>query len=108
VKPVYHPEFKASFDEALAWYRAISPDLGDRFRSEIRRGVREIASGLVLHAPGPHGFRCLRCKRFPYLIYYQPAEKAVWLLAVLYAGRDTGYLGRRLADFSIGKRGPES
>lgn len=92
MKAVYHPEFKASFDVAFRYYRNIGLPLAERFRSEVRAGVRQIVSGLVHHAPGPHGFRCYRCNTFPYLVYYEPQEDAVLLLAVVYKGRSPDML----------------
>jgi hypothetical protein len=96
VRPVYHPEFKASFDAALRHYQEIGLPLGDRFKTEVRAGVGLVISGTVNHAPGPHGFRCYRCKKFPYLIYYERAGEVVLFLAVLYAGRDSALLKETL------------
>jgi hypothetical protein len=96
VTPAYHPEFKASFDAAYRHYQEIGLPLAERFKTEIKAGVRVVISGVVNHAPGPHGFRCYRCKKFPYLIYYERMEQAVTFLAVLYAGRAPGMLKETL------------
>lgn len=99
MKPVYHPEFKASFDEALDRYGEISRALAERFKTEVKSGVKTVLGGIVDHAAGPHGFRCYRCKKFPYLVYYERTEKAVIFLAVLYAGRDPRSLTETLARY---------
>jgi hypothetical protein len=61
--------------------------------------VRHLLTGLVDHAVGPQGFRCYRCKKFPYLIYYERTETAVLFLAVLYVGRGSGSLQETLAQY---------
>ena len=97
MKPVYHPEFKASYDEALAWYGKLSAHLGERFGREIKSGVTRVLQGQVTDAFGPHGFRCHRCKKFPCLVYDEIDGDTALFLAVLYAGRDPGFLQAQLA-----------
>lgn len=99
MRAVYHPEFRASFDAAIRHYKEIGLPLGDRFKAEVKAGVKVVLSGLVDHAPGPHGFRCYRCKKFPYLVYYERADASVLFLAVLYAGRAPGLLSETLAQY---------
>jgi hypothetical protein len=100
VKPGYHPEFKVSFDGAIRYHQEISAALALRFKTEVKAGVRQVLSGLVRHAPGPHGFRCYRCKKFRYLIYYElSGADGVNFLAVLYAGRAPGHLADSLARY---------
>jgi hypothetical protein len=99
VNAVYHPAFKASYDEAFAWYRKISPNLGDRFSAEVRHGVSRLLDGKALGAVGPHGFRCHRCKKFPYLIYYEVTGDTALFLAVIYVGRDPDFLRTQLSGF---------
>ena len=96
---VYHPAFKVTFDEARAWYQNISPNLGERFSAEIRHGVSRLLEGTVLGAVGPHGFRCHRCKKFPYLIYYEVAGDQAIFLAVIYTGRDPDFLRTQLTAY---------
>lgn len=99
MKPVYHPAFKAGFDDALGRYREVSQLLADRFQTEVKEGVRAVLGGMVDHAAGPHGFRCYRCKKFPYLVYYERTGKTVLFLAVLYVGRDARMLTETLARY---------
>ena len=96
MRAVYHPEFKASFDAAIRHYQEIGLPLADRFKAEVKGGVKVVLSGLVNHAAGPHGFRCYRCKKFPYLVYYERTEVAVLFLSVLYVGRAPGLLSETL------------
>lgn len=101
MKPVYHPEFKASFDAACRHYLEIGLPLAERFRAEIRNGVQSVLTGMVNYAPGPHGFRCYRCKKFPYLVYYERAEAEVLFLAVIYVGRASDALRQTLAQYPV-------
>lgn len=104
MRAVYHPEFKVSFDAGLQHYRKIGMPLADRFRAEVMAGVKQVISGLISHAPGPHGFRCYRCRKFPYLVYYERQTEIVLFLAVLYAGRAPGLLGETLARYGTERR----
>lgn len=97
--PVYHPEFKASVDAAMRHYQDIGLPLADHFKAKVKVGVKSVLSGMVNHAPGPHGFRCYRCKKFPYLVYYERTETTALFLAVLYAGRAPGLLKATLAAY---------
>jgi hypothetical protein len=99
VTAVYHPEFKASFGAAVRHYEEIGLPLADRFKGEVKAGVKQVLSGVVDHAPGPHGFRCYRCKKFPYFVYYERRGNAVLFLAVLYVGRAPTLLSETLARY---------
>ncbi len=101
MRAVYHPEFKASFEAGIQHYQEIGAPLALRFRNEIKAGVKQVLSGVVKHAPGPHGFRCYRCKKFPYLVYYELTNDSAWFLAVVYAGRAPGYLADSLSQYRI-------
>lgn len=96
---IYHPEFKASFDEAVRHYAAIGTPLADRFKTEVKSSVKKVLTGMVKHAPGPHGFRCYRCKKFPYLVYYEWTGETVQFLGVIYAGRAPELLRESLARY---------
>ncbi len=97
MNPNYHPAFKVSFDEALAWYGEFSEHLGERFSREIKSGVARVLRGEVSDAVGPHGFRCYRCQKFPYLVYYEIDGATALFLAVIYAGRDPRFLRTQLS-----------
>ena len=99
MRAVYHPEFKASFDAAIRHYQEIGLPLADRFKAEVKAGVKVVLAGLVNHAPGPHGFRCYRCKKFPYLVYYERTEATALFLSVLYVGQAPGLLSETLARY---------
>ena len=99
MKAAYHLEFKASLEAALRHYEGIGRPLADRFKSEVKAGVNTVLSGMVDHAPGPHGFRCYRCRKFPYLVYYERHEQTTLFLAVIYSGRAPGLLSGTLAGY---------
>jgi hypothetical protein len=99
VRAVYHPDFKVSFEAAVRHYEDIGRPLADRLKAEIKAGVKAVLSGIVDHAPGPHGFRCYRCRKFPYLVYYEGHEQTTLFLAVIYSGRAPGLLAETLARY---------
>lgn len=49
---VYHPAFKTSLDAAEQYYEAIGLPLAERFKGEIKDGVRQLLTGMVDFAVG--------------------------------------------------------
>lgn len=56
MRAAYHPEFKASFEAAVRHYEGIGRPLADRFKAEVKAGVKSVFSSTIDHAPGPHRF----------------------------------------------------
>ncbi len=69
MRVVFSSVFRQDLADATAKYRDVSPrleeDLNDRVKSAVRTVIRWRGGDHV----GPHGFRCRRCRPFPYLLY---------------------------------------
>jgi len=69
---------QTELDEAVAWYAAQAPGLGDAFLLDVLK-----ATGLIERYPrawhplGKHVRRC-RLKRFPYGVIYAEAAQTYW------------------------------
>ena len=87
---------KTDLAEAERYYAAISPDLGTDFRAQAADAVRTIAARQGGDHVGPHGFRCRRCVRFPYLIYYEIEGDVLRVLGIVHERKHPDYLKLRL------------
>lgn len=90
-----HPEAKAEYDAALAWYRSRSPRAAARFEAEVDRvlGLAEIYPEMYPNYNDDHRYAVLR--RFPYSVIYQVLPDQIYVVALAHSSRSTGYwLGR--------------
>jgi plasmid stabilization system protein ParE len=91
MKLEFHPEAEEEFLEAVSYYEAQVPGLGERFEAELRT-----ASALLLAYPeiGPlidAELRKLVLDRFPYYLIYSIASEVVYIVAVAHERRRPGY-----------------
>jgi toxin ParE1/3/4 len=97
VKPcIFHPEAGEEYTQAVEYYAAIDPQLGNRFYDEIERLVSEV---------GRHPDRFFRfspparralSREFPYSVIHLEQPDRVWIVAVMHAKRRPGYWKHRL------------
>lgn len=97
MKPfAFHREADAEFIEALQYFHAISPELGNRFYDVIHLLIAE-----ACRMPGT--FRYIRkparrhfTREFPYSIIYVERPDNLWILAVMHLHREPNYWKQRL------------
>lgn len=88
--------FKKDLLEAGTRYAAISPKLGEDFHVRVKEAVRTvIVRGGGDHL-GPHGFRCRRCRPFPYLMYYEFEGEMLFVLGLVQERKHPDYLRTEL------------
>lgn len=91
MKLEFHPDAEEEFLEAVSYYEAQVPGLGERFDAELRT-----ASALLLEYPqiGPlidAELRKLVLHRFPYYLIYSISSEVVYIVAVAHERRKPGY-----------------
>jgi plasmid stabilization system protein ParE len=91
MKLEFHPEAEEEFLEAVSYYEAQVPGLGERFDAEVRA-----AGARLLRYPeiGPFidtELRKLVLDRFPYYVIYSVSSEAVYIVAVAHEKRKPGY-----------------
>jgi plasmid stabilization system protein ParE len=83
-------------DEAIAWYAAQAPGLGDTFLAEMRKTLMLIARHpLAWHKLSQETRRC-RLRRFPFSVVYCPTEDEVLVIAIAHQRRRPSYWRGRL------------
>lgn len=87
---------QAELDEAIAWYAAQAPGLGDGFLVEFLRCIEVIRR----HPDGWHplapAIRRCRLRRFPYGVVYTVESGDVLVLAIAHQHRKPGYWQSRV------------
>lgn len=86
-KVVISSRAKGDIQEVISWYNVKQPDLGKRFHKLIKQAISIISLN-------PHfaikydDVRCLKVKKFPYLIHYIIDGEVVYILAVICTHRN--------------------
>lgn len=88
----YHPEARAEYQAAIAWYRARSRDAAQGLANAVDEGlhsIREQPLAWPTWRGGPVRRRVLH--RFPYSLFFSVNDAAVVILAVAHHSRRPGY-----------------
>lgn len=82
--------------EAIRYYNAQLPRLGEEFRDEAWETVRRVKE--FPEAWHPLGGLIRRCqmKRFPYGVIYEPSEVEIVIIAIAHLHRKPGYWRTRV------------
>ena len=73
---------------AREWYDRVSVDLGNRFIDAVLPAVRSARERPHSCPVVRNGIRGIRCKRFPYRVYFDVADDRVVVLAVYHTARN--------------------
>ena len=96
MRPAFHPEAAAEFEEAVQFYRQRGRKLAGRFAQEVRTAIGKIVTT-------PNRWRILeadvrRClvRVFPYAVLYTIEADYILILAIMHGKRRPGYWRHRL------------
>lgn len=89
----FHPEARAEFIAAVAYYDEQASGLGAQFTDEVERTVQFIAAqpGLGTTVDASRGLRRWMLRRFPYYLIYRSEPDTTLILAVAHQRRRPGY-----------------
>ncbi len=93
----FHPEARAEFIAAVAYYDEQAAGLGTRFIEEVEQTVQHIADhpGLGITVDEPRGLRRWMVRRFPYYLIYRSEPDTTLILAVAHQRKRPGYWRNR-------------
>lgn len=84
----FHPEAEAEFDEAIAWYQSQRDGLEQEFFEEYLALETRLEQN-------PHQFptvlddiRRANFRRFPYSLFFEPMQAAVFIYAIFHQNRN--------------------
>ncbi len=85
---IVRPEAKQDVRDAAAWYRGISPSLGEAF-------IAAVDSALAVASEQPEAFqvvyrsfRRILLRRFPYALFYLVTSRSIVVAGILHQARD--------------------
>jgi toxin ParE1/3/4 len=92
---IVRPEAKRDLREAKRWYRNISRDLANEFVQRIEEAIAMAQQQPLAFQVVHQTFRRILVHRFPYVLFYHPAENRIVIVAVLHQARDPQVLEMR-------------
>jgi plasmid stabilization system protein ParE len=84
----YHPAVADDLKAATHYYDAISADLGDRFRADVRHRLSDIEYRPELFGRVRNDIRAAGVRRFPYVILFTVERRRVFILGIFHARSD--------------------
>ena len=87
----FHPDAAQEANDAVDYYDAIRPGLGDDFRVELDAALARIQQNPQLYAAASGSIRICPVHRFPYSVYYEELADRIWVAAVGHQNRRPGY-----------------
>jgi plasmid stabilization system protein ParE len=81
---------------AIRWYAKISPNLANRFRTEIDSTLVRLSDSPQMYAQDADGLRYARVGIFPYLIQYRSEGSTVLIIGVYHSSSDPGKWRERI------------
>ena len=91
VDVAFHPEARAEYLAARAWYQARSPRAAAKFEAEVEHTLAQIGATPDLYPSYDEEHRFAVLHRFPYSLVYQTQLSEIVIVAVVHASRDAGY-----------------
>ena len=79
---IFNPSIPADLTAALEYYDAISPALGDRFRSQVEQRLDDIAVRPESFPLDVFPIRFANIDQFPYLIFFSLKSDIVSVIAI--------------------------
>ena len=94
---VFKPAAHLEFEEAVAWYEAQRPGLGQEFKLEVRSALQRALANPGLFQRVRGRAQKIRLRRFDrYAIYFAVKDGAFSVIAVFHGARNPAALNRRL------------
>jgi plasmid stabilization system protein ParE len=93
----FHPQADIELHEAIAWYANKAYGLDYEFMRCIDEAICRIISSPETFPIALRNARKAMVRRFPYVIYYEVAEKELVILAVFHSKRSPTNWQRRTA-----------
>ena len=91
MRVIFHRDARVELDEAVDFYKEISPTLGRRLRHEVFSALERIVEHPSTGVPIRPKLRRYLLRRFPYSLIYTVRDDQILILAVMHHRRKPGY-----------------
>ena len=85
---IFTPEADVDITESYGWYESREPGLGEDFLRCIEVGIHVIQRHPHASPIAVDEFRHAPIRRFPFEIFYEPAEDAIIVYSVFHCSQD--------------------
>jgi plasmid stabilization system protein ParE len=96
VELVIAPEAELDIAEAYGWYESRRMGLGEDFLSSVDASLESIRRRPEMYPVVHESYRRSLIRRFPYAVFYEPAEATITIYAVFHTSRDPDKWRQRL------------
>ena len=83
--------------EIIDWYEIQNEGVGIRFSEEVNRLLLKIAKSPTFYSYYKEDFRRAIVKNFPYLIIFKVIENEVFIISVMFGGRNPQLINLRIS-----------
>lgn len=91
----FHPDARAEFIDAVAYYESSSDGVGLRFAREVYATINRLIAGPEAWPRITENTRRCLTRRFPYAVVYEVREKDVLIVAIAHFSREPFYWSDR-------------
>src|SRR6266480_1352888 len=91
MKIIFLYEAQLEFPNAISYYERERKGLGRRFKDEVDKSVRWLATRPEVCRLRSGGYRRMNLRIFPYYIPYIIREESLWILAIAHTRRKPEY-----------------
>jgi plasmid stabilization system protein ParE len=95
-KVVLTPKARMDLREGFQWYRQRNPEVADRFLEQVVKLLRETAKTPLQYPVRFGRFRRLVMQQFPYMIFYDYDEVAIYVYYIFHSSQSPARLKHRL------------
>jgi toxin ParE1/3/4 len=92
----FHPEAANEAVNARKWYEDIDTTLGKEFSDELETAIIHIATAPERWTRHLNGTRCIKLRRFPYIVIYRHSGDQIQVIALQHTRRRPGYWNSRV------------
>jgi plasmid stabilization system protein ParE len=96
MKLEFHPEAEEEFLEAVSYYEAQVPGLGERLSAEVRTATAVLLQYPEIGSSIDEELRKALLDRFPYYLIYTASSEAIYVVAFAHERRRPGYWQARV------------
>lgn len=97
MKPaLFHEEAEAELHGAIAYYEGKRRGLGADFQAEVEKAVQQVQKSPGMFPLHREDVRKSLVRRFPFTVFFQDLDEAIWVLAVAHQKRKPDYWIDRL------------
>lgn len=82
--------------DAAAWYEEQQENLGKRYKAQVKRQINDLKRNPLVVPIRYHSIRCVKIKKFPFLVHFTVENEFIIVFAVLHTSRNPKIWEKRI------------